>query len=98
MTNVTPQKSGYRFLCCYSFLAFFVDLFPLEPGLRPEESRQSLTLQPFSLPLSKARSLPRPSIPDMQGYCHARCNVLQTGLISSMPIDGIKSRKIPGHL
>src|SRR3954466_7337965 len=98
LIRVTPQKWGYRFLCCYSFLAFSADLFPLESGFRPEESRQSLTLQPFSLPLCKARSRPSPSSRDMQGYCRVRCNVLHISLISLMPIDGIKSRKITRHL
>ena len=29
---VTPQKSGYRFLCCYSFRLFLPGKFPLDTG------------------------------------------------------------------
>ena len=36
--TVTPQKSGYRFLCCYSFLS---RIFPLEYVEWPSESRPS---------------------------------------------------------
>jgi hypothetical protein len=45
---VTPQKSGYRFLCCYSFLAFLSRIFPLEFGKWPDESSLSSTSQCFS--------------------------------------------------
>ena len=69
---VTPQKSGYRFLCCYSFRPFLHGNFPLDTGWRPEKSRRCLALQhlpllllqvvilfPLSFAREYARMLPR---------------------------------------
>src|SRR4051812_40200565 len=78
LLHVTPQKSGYRFLCCYSFQPFLPRNFPLGTG----EPRQSLTLQHLPLPFLQVK-IPSPchSPRDIQEYCRVRCNVLHISLI-----------------
>ena len=72
---VTPQKSGYRFLCCYSILAFLSQIFPLEFGKWPSESNQSSTseclsyaLVPVKLPSvnPEPHSYPSPKIWELE--------------------------------
>ena len=65
---VTPQKSGYRFLCSYSFLAFLSQIFPLESGEWSGESRQfsasqylSHALVPSKLPSANPEPHSNPS-------------------------------------
>ena len=50
----TP-KSGYRFLCCYSFLTFLSRIFPLEFGKWPGISNQSSTSQCLAHALEKVK-------------------------------------------